>query len=165
MIDMMEDGHYILVGEKRHHWFLQDLVDFHRHTPIFPFSEVLTVACGKVQLSQTNVCNRIVTTIHVFFLLLQKDDKTDYAELLFPQRHLRNNTGLQPHSSLLPSTSGPVPPEEVPPALPYRPHISRNSDVQEPTIQDLHATSLYPDIVMTQIYRSLVNHVVIKYFY
>lgn len=48
MIDMVEDGRYIIVGEKRHHRSLQDLVNFHRRTPIFPYSEVLTVTCGKV---------------------------------------------------------------------------------------------------------------------
>lgn len=49
MIDLMEDGRYVIVGEKRRHQFLQDLVDFHRRTPIVPYSEVLTVACGKVR--------------------------------------------------------------------------------------------------------------------
>lgn len=49
MIDALEDGHYIIVGENRRHRFLQDLVDFHRRTPIMPFSEVLTVACGQVR--------------------------------------------------------------------------------------------------------------------
>ncbi|KAI3368792.1 hypothetical protein L3Q82_025776 [Scortum barcoo] len=47
MIDALEDGHYIIVGENRRHRFLQDLVDFHRRTPILPFTEVLTVACGQ----------------------------------------------------------------------------------------------------------------------
>lgn len=73
MIDMMEDGHYIIVGEKKHHRFLQDLVDFHRRTPIFPYSEVLTVACGKVRrLSKTNICNSIVFTVHLFSPLTLK---------------------------------------------------------------------------------------------
>ncbi|XP_011613091.1 hematopoietic SH2 domain-containing protein homolog [Takifugu rubripes] len=108
MIDVMEDGCFIIVGEKRRHQFLQDLVDFHRHTPITPSTEVLTLACRK------------------------KDDSTHYAELLFPQRH-RRNAILPPNSSLLPSTSGPVPPEEVRPALPYRPNIPRNPEVQDPT--------------------------------
>lgn len=49
MIDMMEDGRYVIVGEKKHHHLLQDLVDFHRHTPIVPYNEVLTIACGKVR--------------------------------------------------------------------------------------------------------------------
>uniref|UniRef100_A0A674PPP7 SH2 domain-containing protein n=1 Tax=Takifugu rubripes TaxID=31033 RepID=A0A674PPP7_TAKRU len=48
MIDVMEDGCFIIVGEKRRHQFLQDLVDFHRHTPITPSTEVLTLACRKV---------------------------------------------------------------------------------------------------------------------
>ncbi len=48
MIDALEDGHYIILGENRRHRFLQDLVDFHRRTPIMPFTEVLTVACGQV---------------------------------------------------------------------------------------------------------------------
>lgn len=49
MIDALEDGHYIVVGESRRHRFLQDLVDFHRRAPIVPFNEVLTVACGQVR--------------------------------------------------------------------------------------------------------------------
>uniref|UniRef100_A0A3B4U6K1 Hematopoietic SH2 domain-containing protein homolog n=1 Tax=Seriola dumerili TaxID=41447 RepID=A0A3B4U6K1_SERDU len=49
MIDALEDGHYIIVGENRRHRFLQDLVDFHRRNPIMPFTEVLTVACGQVR--------------------------------------------------------------------------------------------------------------------
>lgn len=66
----MEDGGYIIVGENRHHCFLQDLVDFHRRTPIFPYSEVLTVACGKVrQLWKTNICTWIVFMIHLFLPL------------------------------------------------------------------------------------------------
>lgn len=51
MIDVLEDGHYTVVGESRRHRFLQDLVDFHRRAPIIPFNEVLTVACGQVRLS------------------------------------------------------------------------------------------------------------------
>lgn len=73
MIDMMEDGCYIIVGEKKRHRFLTDLVDFHCHTPIVPYSEVLTVACGKVpQLSHANICNWIVVTIYLFFPLTLK---------------------------------------------------------------------------------------------
>lgn len=48
MIDPLEDGHYMIVGENRRHRFLQDLVDFHCRTPIMPFSEVLTFTCGQV---------------------------------------------------------------------------------------------------------------------
>lgn len=48
MIDALEDGQYNIVGENRRHRFLQDLVDFHRRTPIAPYTEVLTVACGQV---------------------------------------------------------------------------------------------------------------------
>lgn len=49
MIDALADGHYIILGEKRRHRTLQDLVDFHRRAPIIPFNEVLTVACGQVR--------------------------------------------------------------------------------------------------------------------
>ncbi|XP_070688959.1 hematopoietic SH2 domain-containing protein homolog [Pempheris klunzingeri] len=109
MIDALEDGHYIIVGENRRHRFLQDLVDFHRRTPIMPFSEVLTVACGQTS-----------------------NDKTDYAEILFPQGHLDHNTSLLPNNSLHPSLSQPVSQEDTPPALPYRPNNLRNSAVQSP---------------------------------
>ncbi|KAM6938863.1 hematopoietic SH2 domain-containing protein homolog isoform 2-T3 [Lycodopsis pacificus] len=47
MIDALEDGHYIILGENRSHRGLQDMVDFHRRTPITPFSVVLTVPCGQ----------------------------------------------------------------------------------------------------------------------
>uniref|UniRef100_A0A3Q0R644 Hematopoietic SH2 domain containing n=1 Tax=Amphilophus citrinellus TaxID=61819 RepID=A0A3Q0R644_AMPCI len=49
MIDALKDGYYIIVGENRYHRFLQDLVDFHRRTPIMPYSQVLTVPCGQVR--------------------------------------------------------------------------------------------------------------------
>ncbi|KAM9357535.1 hematopoietic SH2 domain-containing protein homolog [Symphorus nematophorus] len=118
MIDALGDGHYIIVGENRRHRFLQDLVDFHRRTPIMPFSEVLTVACGQ-----------------------SSDDKTDYAELLFPQRH--HNTSLLPNNSLLPSLSQPISPEDIPPALPYRPNNLRNSTIMSPNSPP---TRLYPSL-------------------
>ncbi|XP_035509635.1 hematopoietic SH2 domain-containing protein homolog [Morone saxatilis] len=128
MIDALEDGHYIIVGENRRHRFLQDLVDFHRRTPIMPFSEVLTVACGQAS-----------------------SDNTDYAELLFPQRNPNPNTSLLPNNLMVPSTSHPVPPEDIPPALPYRPNNLRNAAVLPPnklypTLEDEypHATSPPP---------------------
>uniref|UniRef100_A0A672IHC1 SH2 domain-containing protein n=1 Tax=Salarias fasciatus TaxID=181472 RepID=A0A672IHC1_SALFA len=49
MIDARQDGQYEIVGENRCHQSLQDLVDYHRRTPIMPFSQVLTVACGQVR--------------------------------------------------------------------------------------------------------------------
>lgn len=48
MIDAVEDG-YVILGEKKHHRLLHDLVDYHRQTPIFPFSELLTMPCGQVK--------------------------------------------------------------------------------------------------------------------
>lgn len=62
-------------------------------------------------------------------LILRKasNDQTDYAELLFPQRH--PNTSLRPNNSLLPSPSHPISQEDIPPALPYRPNNLRNSAV------------------------------------
>ncbi|XP_044217772.1 hematopoietic SH2 domain-containing protein homolog [Thunnus albacares] len=120
MIDALEDGHYIIVGENRPHRFLQDLVDFHRRTPILPFTEVLTVACGQTS-----------------------NDTTDYAELLFPQRHLNPNTSLLTNNSLHPSKSHPVSLEDIPPALPYRPNNPRNSTSLSPTSQP---NRLYPSL-------------------
>ncbi|XP_070764955.1 hematopoietic SH2 domain-containing protein homolog [Enoplosus armatus] len=128
MIDALEDGHYTIAGENIRHRFLQDLVDFHRRTPIMPFTEVLTVACGQTS-----------------------NDKTDYAELLFPQRHPNPNTSLLPNIFLHPSVSHPISPEDVPPALPYRPNIMRNSAVLSPnrlypSLEEefTHVTSPYP---------------------
>ncbi|XP_044056274.1 hematopoietic SH2 domain-containing protein homolog isoform X2 [Siniperca chuatsi] len=105
MIDVLEDGHYTIVGENRRHRFLQDLVDFHRRNPIMPFTEVLTVACGQAL-----------------------NDKTDYAELLFPQRHPNPNTSLLPNNSLhaspVPMTrnrhTADNPPSNQPPEVPAR---------------------------------------------
>lgn len=116
MIDALENGHYIILGENRSHRFLQDLVDFHRRTPIAPYTEVLTVACGQTS-----------------------NDQTDYAELLFPQRHQSYNTNLPPNSLLLPSMNHPVSQEEIPPALPYRPNNLGNSAVRSPN-------RLYPNL-------------------
>uniref|UniRef100_UPI0037E709C0 hematopoietic SH2 domain-containing protein homolog n=1 Tax=Semicossyphus pulcher TaxID=241346 RepID=UPI0037E709C0 len=99
MIDALEDGQYIIVGETMRHLCLQDLVDFHRRFPIMPFSEVLTVACGQ-----------------------SSNDKTDYAELLFPQKHPNPNTSLPPKISLHPNSSPQISRGGVPPALPYRPN-------------------------------------------
>ncbi|XP_078115152.1 hematopoietic SH2 domain-containing protein homolog [Sander vitreus] len=116
MIDALEDGHYVIVGENRRHRLLQDLVDFHHRTPILPFTEVLTVACGQTS-----------------------KDKTDYAELLFTQRHLNPNTSLLPNNSLHPSTSHQTSQENIPPALPYRPNNLRNSPVPS-------SNKLYPSL-------------------
>ncbi|TMS20337.1 Hematopoietic SH2 domain-containing protein-like protein [Larimichthys crocea] len=116
MIDLLVDGQYIIIGENRYHRCLQDLVDFHRRTPIMPYTEVLTVACGQTS-----------------------NDRTDYAELLFPQRNLKQNTSLPPNIFLPPSVTQPVSEEDVPPALPYRPGNLRNSVV-------LSSNRLYPNI-------------------
>ncbi|XP_042337031.1 hematopoietic SH2 domain-containing protein homolog [Plectropomus leopardus] len=116
MIDVLEDGQYIIVGEDRPHRSLQDLVDFHRRTPIMPFNEVLTVACGQTS-----------------------NDKTDYAELLFPQRHQNPNTRWLPNNPLHPSVGQPASPEDIPPALPYRPNNFRNP-------ADLSLNRLYPNL-------------------
>uniref|UniRef100_A0A3B4H6J0 Hematopoietic SH2 domain containing n=1 Tax=Pundamilia nyererei TaxID=303518 RepID=A0A3B4H6J0_9CICH len=62
MIDALEHGSYIIVGENRYHRFLHDLVDFHRRTPIMPFTQVLTVPCGQVRKCACLNC------IHAFFL-------------------------------------------------------------------------------------------------
>ncbi|XP_040897200.1 hematopoietic SH2 domain-containing protein homolog [Toxotes jaculatrix] len=119
MIDVLEDGHYIIVGENRRHRFLQDLVDFHRRTPIMPFSELLTVACGQ-----------------------SSNDKTDYAELLFPQRPPKPNASLIHHDTVELSRTPPVSQEEIiPPALPYRPYNLSTSAVLSPSSQP---DRLYP---------------------
>nr|XP_019936186.1 PREDICTED: hematopoietic SH2 domain-containing protein homolog [Paralichthys olivaceus] len=95
MIDALEDGDYIIVGENRRHQNLQDLVDFHRRNPILPFTEVLTVACGQ-----------------------SSNDQADYAELLFPKK---TNSSLQ-HNNLLQLNRSPPESEGIiPPALPSRP--------------------------------------------
>ncbi|XP_008290820.1 hematopoietic SH2 domain-containing protein homolog [Stegastes partitus] len=105
MIDALEDGQYIILGENRRHRHLQDLVDFHRRTPIMPFSQVLTVACGQ-----------------------SSNNSIDYAELLFPQRQPPANTRLLPTNP--PSTTPLAPPlQDIPPAIPYRPN-----NLTDPTV-------------------------------
>ncbi|GAA6221554.1 hematopoietic SH2 domain-containing protein [Lates japonicus] len=119
MIDALENGNYVIVGENRRHRFLQDLVDFHRRTPIMPFSEVLTVACGQ-----------------------SSNDKTDYAELLFPQRQPKPNVSFPQNKSPQLNRSHPVMQEEIiPPALPYRPNDLLDSAVLSPNSQP---NRLYP---------------------
>ncbi|XP_053178496.1 hematopoietic SH2 domain-containing protein homolog [Scomber japonicus] len=120
MIDALKDGHYVIVGENRPHWSLQDVVDFHRRNPILPFTEVLTVACGQAS-----------------------NDSTDYAELLFPQRNRNPNTSLVTNNSLPPTKSNPVALEDTPPALPYRPNNPRNTSALSPSSQQ---NRLYPSL-------------------
>ncbi|XP_022075563.1 hematopoietic SH2 domain-containing protein homolog [Acanthochromis polyacanthus] len=115
MIDVLEDGRYIILGEDRCHRSLQDLVDFHHRTPIMPFCQVLTVACG------------------------QSSENIDYAELLFPQRLPTSNTRLPPNNS--PSMTPPVSQEDVPPAIPYRPE---NLDSPTVLLPNSQPNRLYP---------------------
>lgn len=71
MIDLLVDGQYIIIGENRYHRCLQDLVDFHRRTPIMPYTEVLTVACGQVRKITILPAYRNVNwTIIVFIISL-----------------------------------------------------------------------------------------------
>ncbi|KAL6107894.1 hsh2d [Pungitius sinensis] len=93
MIDASQDGRYNIVGESRHHRCLQDMVDFHRRTPVRPFSEVLTVPSGQVT-----------------------EKKTDYAELIFPLKSPNHD------NSLFSSVCRPSPREEIPPALSSETH-------------------------------------------
>nr|XP_040040858.1 hematopoietic SH2 domain-containing protein homolog isoform X2 [Gasterosteus aculeatus aculeatus] len=94
MIDTSEDGQYNIVGDSRHHRCLQDLVDFHRRTPIRPFSELLTVPIEQMT-----------------------ENKSDYAELVFPQRSQNGDMNCLPTNSLHSSLCHPSSQEEVPPAL------------------------------------------------
>ena len=205
MIDALENGDYILVGEDRPHRFLQDLVDFHRRSPIMPFTEVLTVACGQVRkclcyptcvpelnsqsvyyidvyvvvgfvihlryntlalrcllcimhskrklslcffnntifvylLTTFTLCKNKNKNDHVLSVSLSgrilcksSNEKSDYAELLFPQRRPQPNTSMQ-HNSLQLNVSPPQPPEEfIPPPRPSRPDKPRNSAVLVPS--------------------------------
>ncbi|XP_030583865.1 hematopoietic SH2 domain-containing protein homolog [Archocentrus centrarchus] len=120
MIDALKDGYYIIVGENRYHRFLQDLVDFHRRTPIMPYSQVLTIPCGQAS-----------------------NDRTDYAELLFPSRGPGSRTSLPPNNSQLPSISQPGLQEDIPPALPYRPNNLGNSP---PLSKKSQSDRLYPSL-------------------
>ncbi|KAF3690950.1 Hematopoietic SH2 domain-containing protein -like protein [Channa argus] len=132
MIDVGEDGHYIIVGENRRHQCLHDLVEFHRRTPIMPFNEVLTVACGQ-----------------------SSNDETDYAELLLPRSHQNPNTSSLQNNSLQPNKSHPISQKDIPPALPYRPNnllistllpASSRPNKLYPNLEDEipHGTSLHP---------------------
>ncbi|KAM4738726.1 hematopoietic SH2 domain-containing protein homolog [Anableps anableps] len=118
MIDVLEDGQYIIVGETRTHRSLEDLVDFHRRTPIMPFNQVLTVAHEKTS-----------------------DDCVDYAELLFSQRSRSYTTSVLPNNLRQPTLRHPEPVDKIPPALPYRPNNLRNSALIFPTSQP---NRLYP---------------------
>lgn len=76
-------------------------------------------------------------------LLQASNDTTDYAELLFPQRHLNPNTSLITNNFLPPTKSHPVTLEDTPPALPYRPNNPRNSAGLSPNSQ---LNRLYPSL-------------------
>ncbi|KAK5931197.1 hypothetical protein CgunFtcFv8_027364 [Champsocephalus gunnari] len=108
MIDALEDGQYIIVGEDLRHRGLQELIDFHRRTPIMPYSEVLTVACGQ-----------------------RSNHKSDYAELLFPPKPVHTHFSWMENNSKHPSSTLPTSEEEIPPALPRR-DTMRNSAVLSP---------------------------------
>lgn len=132
IIEVLRDGHYIILGEDTRHRSLQDLVDFHRRFPIMPFNEVLTVACGQVS-----------------------KDKTDYAELLFTKRD-----PMKPNQAPLPKNCPPLtntnkthlkPSEETPPALPIRPITMKESVVSRthsnkalPAVPSSYPPRLYP---------------------
>ncbi|XP_047442325.1 hematopoietic SH2 domain-containing protein homolog [Mugil cephalus] len=120
MIDALDDGHYIILGENRRHRLLQDLVDFHRRTPIMPFTQVLTVACGQFS-----------------------NDKCDYAELLHPPRPSGSNKTSQPDNSQLPSSNEDISQGNIPPALPFRPDNLMDSTVLTPNCQP---NRLYPNL-------------------
>ncbi|XP_023195054.1 hematopoietic SH2 domain-containing protein [Xiphophorus maculatus] len=120
MIDVLEDGQYIILGENRTHRSLQDLVDFHCRNPIMPFNQVLTVACGK-----------------------SSADRTDYAEILFSQRPRSYTTSLLPNNLRQSNPSHPQLADEIPPALPYRPNNLRNSVLFLPNSQP---NKLYPSL-------------------
>uniref|UniRef100_A0AAY4AW28 Uncharacterized protein n=1 Tax=Denticeps clupeoides TaxID=299321 RepID=A0AAY4AW28_9TELE len=48
MIEMQNNGKYVILGEDRAHSSLPDLVEYHRHVGIQPFMELLTETCGQV---------------------------------------------------------------------------------------------------------------------
>uniref|UniRef100_A0A3Q1FJE7 Hematopoietic SH2 domain containing n=1 Tax=Acanthochromis polyacanthus TaxID=80966 RepID=A0A3Q1FJE7_9TELE len=81
MIDVLEDGRYIILGEDRCHRSLQDLVDFHHRTPIMPFCQVLTVACGQVRKS---VCNAAVSQEDVPPAIPYRPENLDSPTVLLP---------------------------------------------------------------------------------
>lgn len=120
MIDALENGSYIIVGENRYHRFLHDLVDFHRRTPIMPFTQVLTVPCGQAS-----------------------NDKTDYAELLFCSRGPDSRASLPPNNFQVPSINPPGSREDIPPALPHRPNYLGNSPILPPKSK---TNRLYPSL-------------------
>ncbi|XP_043985142.1 hematopoietic SH2 domain-containing protein homolog isoform X2 [Gambusia affinis] len=120
MIDVLEDGQYIILGENRTHRSLQDLVDFHRRNPIMPFNQVLTVACGQ-----------------------SSADRIDYAELLFSQRPRSYTTSMLPNNLRQPNPCHPQQADELPPALPYRPNNLSNSALFVPNSQP---NRLYPSL-------------------
>uniref|UniRef100_A0A3P8U755 Hematopoietic SH2 domain containing n=1 Tax=Amphiprion percula TaxID=161767 RepID=A0A3P8U755_AMPPE len=115
MIDVLEDGHYIILGEDRRHRRLQDLVDFHRRTPIMPFCQVLTVACGQVRRFVLHVLSSAVSK---WSNMSSSSENIDYAELLFPQRLPTPNTRLLPNNS--PSTTPPSPSTSTAPQQPAK---------------------------------------------
>lgn len=48
MVEMQNNGKYVILGEDRAHSSLIDLVQFHSQVGIKPFMELLTVPCGQV---------------------------------------------------------------------------------------------------------------------
>ncbi|CAG5861265.1 unnamed protein product [Menidia menidia] len=136
MVDVLDDGQYVIVGESRRHQSLQELVDFHRRTPILPCNQVLTVACGQSQNGHTN-----------------------YAELLFPQKHPVSNASVQ-QSQPPPSSGHSESQGDVPPAVPYRPDNLRTPHSLQnrlyPRLEDdfQHISSPLPPMPVPMIRRS-----------
>lgn len=75
-------------------------------------------------------------------LFKSSNDKTDYAELLFPQRQPKPNASFPQNKSPQLNRRHPVMQEEIiPPALPYRPNDLLDSTVPSPNSQP---NRLYP---------------------
>ncbi|XP_039622975.1 hematopoietic SH2 domain-containing protein homolog [Polypterus senegalus] len=113
MIDVPNNSQYQVVGESQVHRSLQNLVDYHKHIPVVPFNEVLTIPCGQA-----------------------KGAKADYEELLFSIQTAPQN----PRSEKAPIQCDPDT-ETSPPPLPSRssPHFnwSHPGDVANGHAQDI----------------------------
>ncbi|XP_077989266.1 myosin-IIIa-like [Glandiceps talaboti] len=139
MIDQTPSGKYVVVGEPRVHKSLEQLVQFHKKTPISPFGDLLTEPCG------------------------QREGEVDYAELLDgsirmppkrpppPDKSRPTSSANRLHPNLqVPSTNSTAPPlpdrnkspravRKGPAPQPPRPGSQQDQQIYQRTGGDIHA--------------------------
>ncbi|XP_019752657.1 hematopoietic SH2 domain-containing protein homolog [Hippocampus comes] len=157
MIDAKEDGSCTIVGERKCHSSLQQLVDFHRKVPIAAHNEVLTFSCGRasnvwkkysgnssVQSSTSHVTSKENQEYH------NNDESRNHARPAMPvpktrKRYITDNTmPVKPLET--PSKNVLTPPnKEVTPAPIVDHHNETNTKTEE--LQEMSWEQLFDAVL------------------